>query len=262
MPIADTSPAADRVARRLIVGALVLAAPLAFLFVGWSDIDRRAAAMFYTGGRTFLGDSIWWSEPLRHSFQVFYFGCIALALVGLWRTWRGASWLQRPRFAWLYLGLCLLVGPGLVTHGMFKMPFGRPRPMQMTEFGGDKTFKPAFVPSGQCPWGCSFVSGESSSTFIPFFAAAVLVPTCRTPLIIAGGPSRRHGRRHAHPAGPALSQRCDLRRLRHGPGGGLLPAAGAAARCSSSAGDASSERLTATNAEGASGGAIRSFSAR
>ena len=186
MPTADTSTGADRVARRMMLGALLLAVPLALSFVGRSEIDRTVAAYFYTGGRTFLGDRLWWSEPLRYSFQVFYVGCIALALIGLWRTWRGAAWLQRPRFAWLYLGLCLLVGPVLVTHGLFKMTFGRPRPMQTSEFGGNMTFKPAFVASNQCSWGCSFVSGESSSTFIPFFSAAILFPQT-APLIIAGG---------------------------------------------------------------------------
>lgn len=186
MPTTDMSRAADRVARRLIVSALLLTAPLAVLFVGWSEIDRLVAAKFYTGGRTFLGDRLWWSEPLRNSFQVFYFGCIALTVIGLWRAWAGASWLRRPRFAWLYLGLCLLVGPALVTHGLFKIPFGRPRPMQTTEFGGSLVFKPAFVPSRQCNFGCSFVSGESASTFIPFFAGAILFPQV-APLIIAGG---------------------------------------------------------------------------
>ena len=186
MPTTDTSLGADRVARRLALGAIVLTVPLAALFVGWSDIDRRIAANFYVGGKTFLGDRLWWSEPLRYSFQGFYFACIALALIGLWRTWGGASWLQRPRLAWVYLGLCLLVGPVLVTHGLFKAPFGRPRPMQIIEFGGTMMFKPAFVPSNQCNWGCSFVSGESSSTFIPFFAGAILFPQA-APLIIAGG---------------------------------------------------------------------------
>lgn len=182
----ESTFAASRVARALALGAIVLAVPLAVLFVGWSDIDRSIAASFYVGGKSFLGDSLWWSEPVRYSFQIFYFCCIALAMVGLFRSWGGASWLQRPRFAWLYFGLCLLIGPGAVTHGLFKTTFGRPRPMQVTEFGGAMTFKPAFVPSNQCSWGCSFVSGESSSTFIPFFAGAILFPQA-APLIIAGG---------------------------------------------------------------------------
>ncbi len=186
MQASDQMAAQDRVARWLVMGALALSLPLAVLFVGWSHIDIWVAAQSYAGNRDFSGHLVWWSEPLRFSFQVFYVACLALAAIGLWRTLRGASWLRRPRVSWLYLLGCLMIGPLLVTHGLFKSPFGRPRPMEIAEFGGTKTFKPAFVPSGQCTWGCSFVSGETASTFIPFLAAAVLAPHT-APLLIIGG---------------------------------------------------------------------------
>ncbi len=186
MQSTETIAAQNRVAKRLAIGALVLAVPLTVLFVGWSAIDLSAAHLFYAGNRDFTGHLLWWSEPLRFSFQIFYIACIALAVLGLLWTRRGAVWLRRPRFVWLYLLACLIIGPILVTHGLFKTTFGRPRPMEITEFGGAKTFKAAFVRSGQCTWGCSFVSGEASSTFIPFLAAAVLAPEL-APVIVVGG---------------------------------------------------------------------------
>ena len=142
--------AQNRVARRLTFGAVVLAVPLAILFTGWSGIDLDAARIFYVSQREFYGHAQRWSEPLRYAFQVFYAGCIALAVFGLVRTWRGALAFNRPRFTWLYLLACLFIGPVLVTHGLFKVTFGRPRPMEITEFGGVKNFRPAFVPSRQC----------------------------------------------------------------------------------------------------------------
>lgn len=183
---ADSTAAQNRVARRLAVGALAAALPLAVLFVRWSDIDISVSSLFYEGNRDFVGHLVWWWEPLRNAFQAFYAVCVAVAMFGLWRSMRGASWLRRSRFAWIYLSACLLIGPVLVTHGMFKSPFGRPRPMEIAEFGGAKTFKPAFVPSDQCTWGCSFVSGETASTFMPFMAAAVLAPQM-APAIVVGG---------------------------------------------------------------------------
>lgn len=181
----DTDAAQSRIAKRLAVVAAVLWLPLAALFIGWSDIDLAASRLFYTGS-DFIGHRLWWSEPLRYAFQAFYAATIGLALAGLWRTRTGGKWLARPRFAWIYLLACLLIGPILVTHGLFKMSFGRPRPMEITEFGGSKTFKAAFAPSPQCTWGCSFVSGETSSTFIPFLAAAVLAPQA-APILLVGG---------------------------------------------------------------------------
>lgn len=182
----NRAAAQDRVARRIVFGALVLALPLAVLFVGWSRLDLDIARLFYAGNGEFAGHYAWWSEPLRHSFQVFYSGCVVLAAFGLWRTWAGTEWLRRPRVSWLYLLMCLLIGPLVVTHGLFKVPFGRPRPVEIAEFGGSRTFMPAFVPSRQCNWGCSFVSGETSSSTIPFMAAAIVVPEA-APLIILGG---------------------------------------------------------------------------
>jgi hypothetical protein len=43
--------------------------------------------------------------------------------------------------------LSLLVGPFLLTNGVFHELWGRPRPRQITEFGGERPFRPVLLPT-------------------------------------------------------------------------------------------------------------------
>jgi membrane-associated PAP2 superfamily phosphatase len=86
----------------------------------------------------------------------------------------------------MFLLLCFAVGPGLVANIIFKDHWGRARPMQVVEFGGDKSYTPPLTPSDQCARNCSFFSGEASAIFALFFAAALVVPQWSTGLIFVG----------------------------------------------------------------------------
>jgi lipid A 4'-phosphatase len=69
----------------------------------------------------------------------------------------------------------LALGPGLLTNVLLKSHWGRPRPIDIVEFGGDQHFVPWWDPRGECPDNCSFVAGEPSGAFWTL-APAVLVP--------------------------------------------------------------------------------------
>lgn len=47
----------------------------------------------------------------------------------------------------LYLILTLAVGSGLVTHALLKDQWGRPRPRQVIEYGGEQNFRPFWKPN-------------------------------------------------------------------------------------------------------------------
>jgi lipid A 4'-phosphatase len=70
---------------------------------------------------------------------------------------------DRPRI--LFLLLSFAIGPGLLANTVLKDHWGRARPSQVVEFGGDKSFTPALLPSGQCDRNCSFVSGHAAMAF-------------------------------------------------------------------------------------------------
>lgn len=65
----------------------------------------------------------------------------------------------------LFALVSLLIGPGIIVHNVFKDSWDRARPRHLTEFGGDKSFTPAWVISDQCERNCSFVSGHAAMGF-------------------------------------------------------------------------------------------------
>lgn len=69
----------------------------------------------------------------------------------------------------------LALAPGLVTNVILKDHWGRPRPIDVTQFGGADQFVPWWDPRGGCPNNCSFVAGEASGAFW-MLAPAMLCP--------------------------------------------------------------------------------------
>lgn len=63
----------------------------------------------------------------------------------------------------IYIILVLSLAPGLIVNATLKENWGRARPAEIVQFGGDKTFTPAFVLSNQ--GGNSFSSGHGSAAF-------------------------------------------------------------------------------------------------
>jgi membrane-associated phospholipid phosphatase len=75
----------------------------------------------------------------------------------------------------LFVAGTLIVGPGLLVNLVFKDNWGRPRPTEVTVFGGDHPFVGAWHMSDACSSNCSFVSGEASSA-IWMLTLVVLLP--------------------------------------------------------------------------------------
>ena len=92
-------------------------------------------------------------------------GCI-LSFFAPYRHWRNPC---------LVIVLTFAIGSGLIIHGGFKDNWGRPRPRQVTEFGGKQTFRPYYAPnfSEQPEPSKSFSCGHCSTGFT-FFSLALL----------------------------------------------------------------------------------------
>ncbi len=89
----------------------------------------------------------------------------------------------RPR-ASLFMLATLALGPGLLVNGILKGFWGRARPREILQFGGDATFSPVWWISDQCGGNCSFVSGEAASAFWLVALAFVVPKTWRLPTAI------------------------------------------------------------------------------
>jgi lipid A 4'-phosphatase len=79
----------------------------------------------------------------------------------------------------LLMLLTLALGPGLLANVILKDNWGRPRPIDVTEFGGSFKFVPWWDPRGGCPKNCSFVAGEPSGAFWTLAPAALTPPHWR-----------------------------------------------------------------------------------
>jgi lipid A 4'-phosphatase len=84
-----------------------------------------------------------------------------------------------PGRAALLMIATLAIGPGLISNVVLKDHWHRPRPVQVTEFGGSAHFTPWWDPRGECAANCSFVAGEPSGAFWTIAAAGYVPPPWR-----------------------------------------------------------------------------------
>jgi lipid A 4'-phosphatase len=190
MPIAGDTPVASHgtLRTRLAwIGLSTAAALAAALFLAMPWIDLAVARMLYAPGAGFAGQHVARVDGLRNAFRGFYIGAIVLCVAGLLLTWRARpQWLRLGRLHWLFMAVCLAVGPGLIANLILKDQWGRARPRQVVEFGGTKAFTPPLLIADQCKRNCSFVSGEAASTFVVPYALAILVSRWSLALVLAG----------------------------------------------------------------------------
>jgi membrane-associated PAP2 superfamily phosphatase len=79
----------------------------------------------------------------------------------------------------VFLIATLALAPGLLVNVGLKDHWGRPRPIDVTQFGGDQHFVAWWDARGDCPGNCSFVSGDVSGTFWNLAPAALAPPPWR-----------------------------------------------------------------------------------
>lgn len=149
---------------------------LAVIFLAYPEIDLWAADLFYYGGHDFLIRNTWVAWAVKKIIRpLFNITSIGLGLFILWRvaTVRPFNW---PRLRnYVFVAVCLGVGPGLISNALFKENWGRARPKQVVEFAGDRQFTPPLIIADQCPRNCSFVSGDASFAFASLAIALLAV---------------------------------------------------------------------------------------
>jgi membrane-associated PAP2 superfamily phosphatase len=96
-----------------------------------------------------------------------------------YKKWRQAS---------LLMILPLLIGAGFIVHTVFKENWGRPRPKQVEQFGGNQKFLPFYNPnfSEKPEPAKSFACGHCTMGFY-FFALALLGRKLKKPILFWTG---------------------------------------------------------------------------
>ena len=121
--------------------------------------------LFYAPGAGFTQIGAPWERVLYESVD-WIVGAAVVVSVGilLVGVLRNGPVGRRGKVAALLL-VVLAVGPGLIVNGILKEHWGRARPRDVVEFGGDHRFTPAIVISDQCERNCSFTAGHPSAGF-------------------------------------------------------------------------------------------------
>ncbi|HYB11688.1 MAG TPA: phosphatase PAP2 family protein [Alphaproteobacteria bacterium] len=142
----------------LICGAALLA---------WADgIDKWFANLFYDPAQGFGAGFSSLLATLRISTRLSAYGVGAFLIFGFaWRVLLGRAFFALSRAGVIYLMAVFILGPGLLVNSILKEDWGRARPSQIVEFGGEKHYTPPLEIADQCQHNCSFVSGEASLGF-------------------------------------------------------------------------------------------------
>lgn len=181
---------------------------LALLFVLFPGIDLAASRLFFVEGQGWrlARDSSWLFLPYRGLPRLGQITVLVLALLWL------ASFIPRlvrlrPRralFGFLLAGA--LMGPILVVDVVLKDNSGRTRPINIQQFGGERTFGPAFIPGDQCPKNCAFVSGHvAMASFVMAFGWLSAPAVRRRWLLASMGTAALMGLARMLPGGHFLS---------------------------------------------------------
>jgi lipid A 4'-phosphatase len=147
--------------------AVLLALP-----VLWPQVDLFASGLFYREGQGFfLADNailvaLHWLAYDGARILGLGFAVLAAGAYAQQRHKGGDALFFLDAKAWLFLLLALVIGPGLVANVGLKDHWGRARPREVTEFGGNAVFSPALVPHFEnAHANGSFVAGDAAFGF-------------------------------------------------------------------------------------------------
>lgn len=162
---------------------------LGILFAIFPKIDIDISNLFYKPDEGFyLSD-----KPL---FMAVYNGVnyLTVAIATFFGLYLIASFFKQKsvimrihRKTIIFLITTLIVAPGIIVNVILKEHVGRPRPQDVTIFGGEKLFQPPFIISNECDSNCSFVSGHASLGFYFMSFGLVAVAGFRRKFLLASG---------------------------------------------------------------------------
>ena len=164
-----------------LVIALGLALVICLVFGIYPELDLKLAALFYDGAHNVFPLKL--DEFAGFARDAAMWIAWALVLPALVAVVAKFIRPDRPMLmsgrAAIFLLVTMLLSAGLLTNLTFKSYWGRPRPVAVTEFGGDQAFVPWWDPRGGCGRNCSFFSGEGATAFWTYAPAALTPPAWR-----------------------------------------------------------------------------------
>lgn len=167
-----------------LIAALIIAAAVGFTFGLYPQLDLAISAQFYPVVDSHNNHFAWrLSQPMSSARDIGLWIGAMLVAPAVAATLVKLILPRRKMFvsgsAALFLMITMALGPGLLVNVLLKDHWGRPRPIDVTQFGGDQHFVAWWDPRGDCPGNCAFVSGDVSGAFWTLAPAALAPPQWR-----------------------------------------------------------------------------------
>jgi lipid A 4'-phosphatase len=170
----------DRILWALVIALVAVGAA----FARWPELDLATTRFVYQHGGFWGASAV--ARDARDGLRLAPFWLLAL-LAGLWLA-RRRGWTSGPAPStrgMIFLAASLTIGSGLIVNLGLKDHSHRPRPVHVSEFGGDEAFRPWNRFDGACVKNCGFASGEAASGFWIVAPALLAPPPWRAAAIAA-----------------------------------------------------------------------------
>jgi membrane-associated PAP2 superfamily phosphatase len=167
-----------------LIIALAIAAVTGVIFALFPEIELRIARPFYefvdvnhnVFSLRFYVPFAWVRDSALWFSALLVAPAVAALLIKLIHPRRKLLVSGR---AVVFLISTLVLGPGLLVNVTLKDHWGRPRPIEVTQFGGTEHYVSWWDPRGECDKNCSFVSGDVAGAIWTMAPAALAPPQWR-----------------------------------------------------------------------------------
>ena len=148
---------------RLVNITLIAIGFFSLVFVIFPNLDIEVSSLFYSEKLGFLYKEqaivVLFYKAVPILTKSFVLVC-ALYLLYILIKFKN---FKKTLSSWaFFLIISAIIAPGITVNSLLKDNFGRARPREIIEFGGNKEFSCAFSFSDQCPRNCSFSSGHAA----------------------------------------------------------------------------------------------------
>ncbi|MCW5696256.1 MAG: phosphatase PAP2 family protein [Bauldia sp.] len=175
------------VAERPVIVFAIATLLLSLVFILLPRLDLWFSRGFYDPETGFFPASripfaIWLREAANTVMWIIALALIATVILKIALPQRASA--VQPRTVAFFL-TSLVLGPGLLVNGFLKEISGRPRPIDIADFGGESPFVPAWQFTDYCATNCSFVAGEASAAIWLVVLVVVAPPRWRRAVLVA-----------------------------------------------------------------------------
>jgi lipid A 4'-phosphatase len=172
---------------KLTITLLAISAIFTVIFIAFPDADLVVSAWFYDG-ISFPYRDHWLPNIFYYLIRIISVGTIIWCFASLSPAHFKPAFIEpflpeRKHYAEFIL-IAMLLGPGAIVHQGFKEYFERARPVNIEQFGGEKTYSAPFIKSDQ--EGKSFISGHAAMGFFVCAFAFLANGKRRTQLYMLG----------------------------------------------------------------------------